>query len=115
MSNIIKVNEATFQSEVLEHTQPVLVDFSAVWCAPCKMLEPTIEQLAQEWNGRVKVVQLDVDESPEIAMRYQVMAVPTLMLFVHGEVRERLSGYQPKDRILRTLARFLPEVFSSTG
>lgn len=107
MANILEVTEETFSDEVLNHPLPVLVDFSAVWCAPCKMLDPIVEQLAQEWNGKVKVVKLDVDHNPDLATRYQVMGVPTLMLFVNGEVRERLSGYQPKDRIIRAMSHSL--------
>jgi len=99
MANITEVNEDNFQDEVLSASQPVLVDFSAVWCSPCKMLDPIVEQLAQEWNGKVKVVKLDVDHNPNIAMEYQVMGVPTLMLFVSGEPLERMTGFQPKDRI----------------
>ena len=99
MANITEVNEDNFQDEVLSASQPVLVDFSAVWCSPCKMLDPIVEQLAQEWNGKVKVVKLDVDYNPNIAMEYQVMGVPTLMLFVSGEPLERMTGFQPKDRI----------------
>lgn len=104
MAKIPEVDEASFQTEVLSADQPVLVDFSAVWCGPCKMLDPIVEQLAQDWTGKVKVVKLDVDHNPGIAMQYQVMGVPTLMLFVGGETRERLSGYQPKDRILSKLS-----------
>lgn len=107
MAKISEVDEASFQSEVLSAEQPVLVDFSAVWCGPCKMLDPIVEQLAQDWTGKVKVVKLDVDHNPNIAMQYQVMGVPTLMLFVGGETRERLSGYQPKDRIL---SKFKPHL-----
>jgi thioredoxin 1 len=103
MANIPEVNEETFQEEVLSDGKPVLVDFSAVWCGPCKMLDPIVEQLAKEWADDVKVVKLDVDNSPGIAMKYQVMGVPTLMLFVAGEMRERLTGYQPKDRITSKL------------
>lgn len=107
MANIPEVDETTFQNEVLSASEPVLVDFSAVWCGPCKMLDPIVEQLAQEWAGKLKVVKLDIDLSPEIAMHYQVMGVPTLMLFVNGESRERIVGFQPKDRILHKLAPHL--------
>jgi thioredoxin 1 len=99
MANIPEVSGDTFQDEVLSAEKPVLVDFSAVWCGPCKMLDPIVEQLANEWSGQIKVVKLDVDDNPNIAMQYQVMGVPTLMLFIDGETRERLTGYQPKDRI----------------
>jgi thioredoxin 1 len=103
MADLPKLSEATFQSEVLEATQPVLVDFTAVWCGPCKMLDPIVRQLADDWAGKVKVVALDVDDSPSLTMDYQVMGVPTLMLFKDGQPVERLSGYQPKDRILAKL------------
>lgn len=103
MANLREVDEATFSEEVLASSEPVLVDFSAIWCGPCKLLDPIVEQLAHEWTGKVKVVKLDVDTSPNIAMQYQVMGVPTLMLFVGGETRERIVGYQPRDRILSKL------------
>ena len=100
MANIPEIDEGTFENEVLTAPDPVLVDFSAVWCGPCKMLDPIVEELASEWSGKVKVVKLDVDHSPGVAMQYQVLGVPTLMLFVDGESRERITGFQPKDRIL---------------
>lgn len=103
MANIPEIDEGTFQNEVLESPEPVLVDFSAVWCGPCKMLDPIVEELASDWTGKVKVVKLDVDHSPSIAMQYQVLGVPTLMLFVDGESRERITGFQPKDRIVSKL------------
>jgi thioredoxin len=85
----------------------VLVDFSAVWCGPCKLLDPIVEQLAKDWAGKIKVVKLDVDNSPNIAMQFQVMGVPTLMLFIGGKSKERIVGYQPKDRILSKLNPYL--------
>ena len=99
MTDVAHLSEATFQIEVLESSLPVLVDFTAVWCGPCKMLDPLVKQLAQEWEGKVKVVKLDVDDSPQLAMDYQVMGVPTLMLFKGGRPVERVTGYQPKDRL----------------
>jgi thioredoxin 1 len=100
MADMQHVNEEDFQNEVIDAAQPVLVDFTAVWCGPCKMLDPVVKDLAQEWGEKVKVVKLDVDHNPNIAMQYQVMGVPTLMLFVNGEVSERITGYQPKERIV---------------
>jgi thioredoxin 1 len=104
MSSITEITEENFEAEVLKNIIPVLVDFSAVWCGPCKMLEPIVEELAQEWGGSVKVVHLDVDNNPNIAMNYQVMGVPTLMLFKGGEAMERLTGYMPKGKILEKLS-----------
>jgi thioredoxin 1 len=98
---IIKLSEATFEKEVLKAEGTVLVDFTAVWCQPCKMLDPIVKQLADEWQGKVKVVKLDVDDCPDLAMQYQVMGVPTLILFKGGKPAERVSGFQPKDRLVQ--------------
>ena len=105
MSDLPKISESTFQSQVLAASQPVVVDFSATWCGPCKMLAPIVQQLAQEWTGKVKFYQVDVDENPSLAMQYGVMSVPTLILFVKGQPVERMMGYSPKDRIKNKLLR----------
>jgi thioredoxin 1 len=94
------VTDGDFQNEVLNADKPVLVDFTAVWCQPCKMIEPIVKQLAQDWDGKVKVVKLDADENPNTMMQYGVMGIPTLMLFKSGEVKERFTGYQPKDKLV---------------
>lgn len=107
MSDIAQLSEGEFEIEVLEAGLPVLVDFTAPWCAPCKMLEPVIHQLAVEWQDKVKVVALDVDDLPLIAMDYQVMSVPTLMLFINGKPVERISGYQPKDRLVKKFSPYM--------
>jgi thioredoxin 1 len=99
MAEISKVSQENFQSEVLESSQPVLIDFTAVWCGPCKMLDPVVTQLAKDWDGKVRIFKLDVDDNPDLAMNYQVMGVPTLMLFKNGQPVERVTGYQPKDRL----------------
>lgn len=101
MAQLPKVSEGNFTQEVLESTEPVLVDFTAVWCGPCKLLDPIVSQLAQEWMGKVKVFKLDVDDNPHLAMDFQVMGVPTLILFKAGKPVERVSGYQPKDRLVK--------------
>ncbi|MCP4360688.1 MAG: thiol reductase thioredoxin, partial [Chloroflexi bacterium] len=77
MDLVTQIDEDKFQSEVLEAATPVLVDFSAVWCGPCKMLDPIVKDLAGEWGNKVKVVKIDVDHNPNLAMQYQVMGVPT--------------------------------------
>jgi thioredoxin 1 len=107
MSDIPKLTEAVFESEVLKSTIPVMVDFTAVWCGPCKMLDPVVTQLSQDWNGKVKIVKLDVDDNSNIAMQYGVMGVPTLILFVNGNPVQRMSGYQPKDRIISKFGSYI--------
>lgn len=104
---IPKLSEANFAQEVLQSSQPVLVDFTAVWCGPCKMLDPIVKQLAEQWQGTVKVVKLDIDDNPDLAMQYHVMGVPTLILFKGGQPAERVSGYQPKDRLEKKFAAAL--------
>ena len=100
MVEVQYVTESDFQNEVLDAEKPVLVDFTAVWCQPCKMVDPIVKQLAQDWEGKVKVVKLDADENPNIVMQYGVMGIPTLMLFKSGQVKERVTGYQPKDKLV---------------
>jgi thioredoxin 1 len=107
MTDIGKTSEVTFQREVLDATLPILVDFTATWCGPCKMLDPIVKQLAQEWDGKIKVYKLDADENPNLAMQYQVMGLPTLILFAKGKAVERISGYQPKERLV---AKFKPHL-----
>ena len=107
MADISKVSEDSFKTEVLESSQPVLVDFTAVWCGPCKMLDPVVKELAADWDGKLKVAKLDVDDNPNLSMQYQVMGVPTLMLFKNGEPVERVTGYQPKDRLKKKFSPHL--------
>jgi thioredoxin 1 len=105
MAELINVTEDTFQTEVIDSSEPVLVDFSAVWCGPCKMLDPIVKQLAGEWNGKVKVVKIDADQNPNILMQYNVLGIPTLLFFKGGEIKERVTGYMPKDKLV---AKFSP-------
>jgi len=107
MSDVPKLTEAVFETEVLKSTLPVMVDFTAIWCGPCKMLDPVVTQLSQEWGGKVKVVKLDVDDNTNLAVQYGVMGVPTLILFINGKPVQRLSGYQSKDRILSKFSSYL--------
>lgn len=98
MSEVVSSSE--FQSKVLDAQGPVLVDFFATWCGPCKMLAPTIDEIAGEQAGKVAVYKLDIDQSPDIAQRYGVMSVPTLMVFENGQVKTQAVGVQPKQNIL---------------
>jgi len=97
----VNVNEESFQKEVIESILPVLVDFSAEWCGPCKMVDPIVHELSEDWAGKVKVVKVDADESPNILMKYGIMGIPTLIFFVNGDVRERVTGFKPKKLLLK--------------
>jgi thioredoxin 1 len=100
MTDVQYVTETDFQDEVIGASLPVLVDFTAAWCQPCKMIDPIVKQLAGEWDGKVKVVKLDADLNPNIMMQYGVMGIPTLMLFKGGEIKERMTGFQPRDKLV---------------
>ena len=103
MKNTIEINEANFNSEVLKSTKPVLVDFWAPWCGPCKMLAPVLEQIAAEQDGRVKIAKVNLDENQGLAQTYQVQAVPTLLYFSGGQVRGMTVGVASKKAILAKL------------
>lgn len=99
----ITITKDNFEQEVLQSELPVLVDFWAVWCGPCQMLAPTIAELAGEYEGKVKVGKVNVDEQPELAMKYGIMSIPTLILFKGGEVAAQTMGVQPKEAIEQML------------
>ncbi len=103
MVNIPEINDGNFDAMVIESDLPVLVDFGAEWCRPCKQLDPIVEELAAAWDGKVSIVKLDIDANINSAMRFGIMGVPTLLLFVDGEPVERLTGYIPKKRIIAKL------------
>lgn len=95
----MKFTDENFKSEVLESTAPVLVDFYADWCGPCKMMAPIIDELAEEFKDKVKVGKMDVDASPQIPTQYAVMSIPTLILFKNGEVVEKFVGTVSKEKL----------------
>ena len=107
MATITDLTDATFEPEVVEEGGVVLVDFGAEWCHPCKQLDPVVEELADEWDGRIRVMKLDIDNNVNSTMKYQVMGVPTLILFKDGEPVERLTGFMPKKKILDKLSPHL--------
>ena len=99
MSVFVPVNVENFQTEVLQSSKPCLVEFGATWCAPCKRLEPEIEKLAASLKDQIKMGKVDVDESPDLATQFGIMGVPTVILFVQGEAKGRLSGFQPLNKL----------------
>ena len=107
MSDLLKFTDQNFRVEVLEAPVPVLVDFSAVWCGPCKSLAPIVEELAKEYAGRVKVGKLDIDEDRETPTRFDVMAVPTLIFFKGGKEQAKITGLRPKSVIKEQLDALL--------
>ena len=100
---VMHLTADNFEEEVENSSLPVLVDFWAVWCGPCKMIAPIIDQLADEFDGKVKIAKLNVDENRELAMRFKVMSIPTLMLFKNGEVVNQLVGARPKAELVKLL------------
>jgi thioredoxin 1 len=107
MGKPVEVTDSTFEQEVLQSKQPVLVDFWAVWCGPCKAIAPIVEELAGEYEGQLKVMKLDVDENPRTAMAYGVQSIPTLLVFKDGKPAERIVGALPKRAIVDKLQSML--------
>ncbi len=107
MSAIADVSQATFQQEVLGNEQPVLVDFWAPWCSPCKMLSPIVEKVAASHAGKAKFMKLNTDENPSLAGEYQVSGIPCLILFKGGRAVDRIVGYVPEQTIASMLSRHL--------
>jgi thioredoxin 1 len=105
MGNVREVTDNAFTQEVLQSTPPVLVDFWADWCGPCKAIAPIVEELAREYEGRLKVMKLDVDENPRTASTYKVQSIPTLLVFKDGRPAGRIVGAVPKHVIVDTLHR----------
>jgi len=107
MAEIIKITDATFDSEVVSSETPVLVDFWAEWCGPCKMIAPVLEQLSQDMDGKIKICKLNVDENSETPGKFGVMSIPTLVIFKDGEEKERIIGYQTIDELKRKVEAYL--------
>jgi thioredoxin 1 len=105
MKPTIEINETNFETEVLKSDQPVLVDFWAEWCGPCKMLAPVLDEIAVEQSGRAKVAKVDLDANPALAARFGIQSIPTLLYFVGGEVRDKSIGAIGKKAILAKLEK----------
>ena len=99
MKSIIEITDENFKKEVLESEKPVLVDFWAPWCGPCRMVAPIIEQVAENMDGKIKFAKLNTDENQKTARDFQIMAIPTLMIFKDGKEIDRIIGYKPKDQL----------------
>lgn len=96
----LQVTDANFQTEVLNSDKPVLVDFWAIWCGPCKMIAPVVEEIAGEYDGKLKVTKMDVDSNPQTAMQYGIRSIPTLLIFKGGQVVEQIVGAVPKRHLV---------------
>ena len=103
MNDIPEISEAEFKERVLGATLPVVVEFGAEWCRPCKILEPILRQLSQEWGDKASLVQVDVDDAQNLVQQYSIFSVPTVMLFVEGQPVERLTGLQSRQKLSEKL------------
>jgi len=104
---IYQLTDSNFEGEVISSEKPVLVDFWAVWCGPCRMIAPEIKKLAEEKSGELKIGRLNVDDNRDIAIKYGISSIPTLLLFKNGEVVKKLIGAMSKDKILTEISQFL--------
>ena len=107
MSKPIEITDASFESEVLQSDTPVVVDFWATWCGPCKMIAPILEEIAGEMGDRVKITKLDVDSNSKTAGKYNIMSIPSLLFFKNGEVVDQVVGAVPKSQLLQRLEKVM--------
>lgn len=107
MAGIVEVSDATFDNEVLKSTQPVLVDFWAAWCGPCRAVSPIVEQVATSYEGKLKVMKMDVDQNNQTPARYGVRGIPSLLFFKDGKIADQIVGYVPKEAIDATVTKVL--------
>jgi len=107
---IVEVTTSTWEQEVINAEGFVMVDFWAVWCGPCRLIAPTVEEIAKEYEGKLKVCKLNTDENPEIASRYKIMGIPTLMFFKNGEKLDQIVGALPKAQLKAKIDQLLNEV-----
>jgi thioredoxin 1 len=105
--NVLTFTDSNFKSDVVESSQPVLVDFWAAWCGPCRMIAPVVDEIAADYAGKVKVGKVNVDENRQVAMDFGVMSIPTLLVFKNGQPAERIVGYQNKQQLTAVLDKHL--------
>ena len=106
-AGIAEVNDNSFEKEVLQSSQPVLVDFWAAWCGPCKALAPVVDEVARDFGGRLKVMKMDVDRNSATPMRYGIRGIPALLLFKDGQLADQIVGYVPKEQIAKTVDKVI--------
>jgi thioredoxin 1 len=106
-NSIMEVNDSNFDQDVLKSDKPVLIDFWAAWCGPCRALAPIVDELATAYEGKVKVAKMDVDRNSATPMRYGVRGIPTLLVFKGGEVKEQIVGYVPKEQIQKAIDKHI--------
>ncbi len=105
--NLLQVTDDTFETEILQNQQPVLVDFWAAWCGPCRAIAPVIEELAEQYTGRVRIAKMNVDENPKTPGKYGIRAIPTLIIFKNGGVADQITGAVSKSHIEEALKKVL--------
>jgi len=109
MADLLAVSDESFEREVLQSGTPVLIDFWAPWCAPCRAIAPAVEELARDYAGRLKVVKMNVDDNPRTPTRYGVRGIPNLIVFQNGEVKEQIVGAVPKAQLVKVVGKVLGE------
>ncbi len=104
-----EITDASFDAEVIKSTIPVLIDFWAPWCGPCRIVSPIVEEISKDYEGKIKVGKINTDDNQQVATQYGIMSIPTLMIFKNGEVKERIVGAQPKEAITARIDAVLAE------